>query len=392
MAEPGGRLFTPRFFLMCGFTFTVFLSLFQLLPTAPYRILQLGGSEVAAGLFLGGLTYASALSAPVTGALSDRVGRRRMLVVSSVVITGFAFAYAFSPSYPVLIALVFVHGLFWSGLMSASAAYMIGMIPPERRAEGISYWGMATVLATAAAPALGLFVFRHGWLALCASVGVLNILMAVIAWNLPEDGSGQHAGARPPLFTKDLVEWRILFVSMSLFLVCFAYGSITSFVALYTEKRGIAPRSLFFTVFSLVVFCVRPVLGRVADAVGARLLLLPCLGLVAVALAMLAIATTRGMLIASAVVFGLGFGNLYPVYVTHVLKYVSPGRRGAAFGGILAAFDTGIGTGSILAGVLIRRFGFQTAYATAAAIAALSIPVFVLLERRFLVDESRSEA
>ena len=37
-------LFTRRFFTMCGFTFTVFLSLFQLLPTAPFRILDLGGS------------------------------------------------------------------------------------------------------------------------------------------------------------------------------------------------------------------------------------------------------------------------------------------------------------------------------------------------------------
>ena len=73
------RLFTRRFFVMCGFTFTVFLSLFQLLPTAPFRILDLGGSTVAAGLFLGLLTYASALSAPFTGALADRFGRRRML-------------------------------------------------------------------------------------------------------------------------------------------------------------------------------------------------------------------------------------------------------------------------------------------------------------------------
>src|SRR5436190_5378584 len=81
-------LFTPRFFVMFGFTFTVFLSAFQLLPTAPYRILALGGSPFAAGLFLGFLTYASAFSAPVTGALADRVGKRRMLVGCSLAIAG----------------------------------------------------------------------------------------------------------------------------------------------------------------------------------------------------------------------------------------------------------------------------------------------------------------
>jgi len=80
------RLFTPRFFVMCGFTFTVFLSAFQLLPTAPFRILELGGSTFASGLFLGFLTYASATSAPLTGAIADHIGQRRTLIVASGVI------------------------------------------------------------------------------------------------------------------------------------------------------------------------------------------------------------------------------------------------------------------------------------------------------------------
>ena len=65
---PSDRLFTPRFFLMCGFTFTVFLSLFQLLPTAPFRILDLGGSTAAAGLFLGVLYLKTASLWLATGA------------------------------------------------------------------------------------------------------------------------------------------------------------------------------------------------------------------------------------------------------------------------------------------------------------------------------------
>src|SRR5258708_12608887 len=73
MSNPSDRLFTASFFIMCGFTFTVFLSAFQLLPTAPFRILELGGSKLAAGLFLGLLTYASALSAPFPGALADPI-------------------------------------------------------------------------------------------------------------------------------------------------------------------------------------------------------------------------------------------------------------------------------------------------------------------------------
>jgi MFS family permease len=377
------RLFSRPFLLMCGFTFSVFLSLFQLLPTAPFRILELGGSTVAAGLFLGLLTYASALSAPFTGALADRFGRRRMLLVSSLAITGFSTAYALAKSWQLLVGLAFFHGLFWSGLLSASAAYIIGLIPPARRAEGIGYWGMATVLATAFAPALGLELYKHGWVALCASVGTLNLVMAAIAWRLPEsEGPARATGA--PFFTRDFIEWPVLAVSMSLFLCSFGYGGVTSFVAMWTQRSGLSPKGLFFTVFSLTVLCMRPFVGRFADRVGPRRVILPLLGLVAVSFAVLSVATTRPLLAVSAVLFGASFGNVYPVYVAHVTRHIGPARRGAAFGAILAAFDMGIGTGSVVLGAVIGHAGFPAAYGTAAVLAAFSIPAFVLLEKRHL--------
>jgi MFS family permease len=377
------RLFSRPFFLLCGFTFTVFLSLFQLLPTAPFRILDLGGSTVAAGLFLGLLTYASALSAPFTGALADRFGRRRMLLVSSLAITGFSVAYAFTSSWRLLVGLAFLHGLFWSGLLSASAAYMTGLIPPGRRAEGIGYWGMATVLATAFAPILGLAVYRRGWGALCLSVGILNIVMAALAWRLPESTATPPVPGMP-FFTRDLVEWRVLALSMSLFLCSFGYGGVTSFVAIFTEKSGIVPKGLFFAAFSLTVLFIRPFVARYADRIGPRRLLMPLLVLVSISFVALAFATTAPRLVLAAVLFGAGFGNMYTVYAAHVTKFVAPERRGAAFGAIIAAFDIGIGTGSIALGGVIQRFGFAAAYLTAAALAALSVPAFLLLEKRFL--------
>jgi MFS family permease len=157
------RLFTPHFFVMCGFTFTVFLSAFQLLPTAPFHILDLGGTTFASGLFLGFLTYSSAFSAPLTGALADRLGQRRVLIISSLALAAFSASYAIIPSYRVMLGLVVIHGVFWSGLLSASASYMTSLLPESRRAEGISYWGLSTVAAMAIAPSAGLWIYKRGW-------------------------------------------------------------------------------------------------------------------------------------------------------------------------------------------------------------------------------------
>ncbi len=383
-------LLTARFFMMCGFTFTVFLSLFQLLPTAPFRILELGGSSAVAGLFLGLLTYASALSAPITGALADRIGKRVMLLATSLGITAFSLAYALSRTYWIPLVLVFFHGLVWSGLLSASSAYMTDVIPEARRAEGIGYWGMATMLATAVAPWLGLQVYKRGWAWLCAGTALLNLVMAAIAWRLPPDTRVAARLSRDRFVGPHLVEWRVVGVALALFLCSFGYGGITSFVAVVADRNGIRPRSLFFTAFALTVLSTRIFSGRLADRVGHRRFLLPCLALTTLGLALTARARTGLELAVAAAVFGLGFGNQYPAFVGHVLQFVDPARRGSAFGGIIAAFDTGIGTGSIAVGWLAERLGFPGAFAVAAALSAFAIPYFLWAERRFLRSRPQS--
>jgi predicted MFS family arabinose efflux permease len=378
------RLFSPRFFLMCGFSFTVFLSAFQLLPVAPYRILALGGSAAVAGLFLGFLTYSSAFTAPLTGSLADRLGSRRILIISSLAITAFSLIYAILPSYPLMLALVLVHGLFWSGLLSASAAYVTALVPVSRRAEGMGYWGLSTVLAVSVAPTLGLWVYSHGgWTAMCLEAAALNTLMAFIAWRLPADPP--RAGHAQSLSGRSLLEWRILAVSASLFLYSFGYGGLTSFIALYTDANSVTPRALYFTVFSLTIVVTRPFIGRFADRAGYRRVFLPSVGLVVIAFALLAVGGSRPLLIASALLFGTGFGSAYPAFLGHVLKFVDENRRGAAFGSIIGMFDTGIGTGSIAMGWIVEHLGYRAAWATAASLALCSIPYFLLVERRVLV-------
>lgn len=395
MPPTAERVFTPRFFLMCGFTFTVFLSLFQLLPTVPFFILDLGGSTAVAGLFLGVLTFGSALSAPVTGALADRMGKRRMLLVCSLAIAGFSVAYGLSPSYWLPLVLVFFHGLFWSGLLSASSAYMTDLLPERRRAEGIGYWGMSTMTAIAVAPGLGFWVYRFGWGWLCAEVALLNLVMFAIASRLEEITSASRP--RGAFFGRHMVEWRVLLVAMALFLCSFGYGGITSFVAVLAEENGIAPKSIFFTAFAVVVLGTRLFSGRLADRVGPRRVFLPCLALVTVGIALTAVAQTRAQLVLAAVVFGAGLGNMYPAFVAHVFKHVDPARRGAAFGGILAAFDTGIGAGSIVLGALAGHVGLRTAFGAAALLSAFAVPYYLWAERRFLIgpgapDEERGVA
>jgi MFS family permease len=244
------------------------------------------------------------------------------------------------------------------------------------------------MLAVAVAPGLGLALYRRGWVWVCGGAAILNLVMAGIAFSLPE---AHVAPSERPRRIRDLVEWRVLGMASSLFLMSFGYGAAVSFAALWTEQNGVAPRSIWFTTFAVVVLVTRFFSGRLADRVGARKLLLPAFVLGGVALFLLGSATTRTALVVSAALYGLGFGNAYTFFVAHVFRFVKPERRGAGFGSAIAAFDTGIGTGSMILGALAERAGFGAAFHLGGALAVLAPAAFLLAERRLLKEEAAVE-
>lgn len=381
------KLFTARFFTMWTFSFTVFLSVFQLLPTAPFHITDLGGSTLQAGMFLGLLTFSSAMFAPLTGAIGDRIGHRKVLLMASAAIAVITVAYAIIESVPLILALAFVQGFFWSGMLSASNAYLLTIIPRSRRAEGLGYAGMASVFALGVAPTVGFQIYRAGWFWLAMTCLALNVAVFFIALFLE---SHKHDGPHPPMTLRNIIEPRVIALATTLFLFSFGYGGLTSFSSLYADAAGVTPRGIYLTTLAAAILLARPTLGHLGDRYGYKRVFVPCTVLVAIALGILA--TTPGLtgMVISALTFGVGFGLAHPTFTAYVMAHVSDARRGAAFGTIIAAFDTGIGTGSTTMGWLIQHWGYAVAFGVAAVLAACAAPYFIAIDRRLERMEARA--
>jgi len=260
---------------------------------------------------------------------------------------------------------------------------MTATLPAARRAEGLGYWGLASVSAIGIAPPLGFWMYSLGWSALCLEIAGLNLLMAAIAWWLPDDREEAAALPPRPRTLKGLVEWRVLALSITMALIAFGYGSLTTFSAMFADELGISPRSLFLTAMAGAILVGRLSVGRFLDRVGHRRALLPCLAATALGMTLLALAQGKVLFVVAAVVFGSGFGLVYPAYAAYIMKRIPQWRRGAAFGAMLAAFDTGIGSGSTVMGWLVDQMGFRPAFGIAAALAALALPYFLVAEKRF---------
>ena len=154
---------------MWSYSFTVFLSAFQLLPTAPFHILALGGSQLEAGL----VPRLPDLRVGDLGA-DHRRDRRSLRQAPR--------ADRREPGdHGVLAALrdravLSDHPRRWCWCTACSgraccrarARTSLDIVPKSRRAEGLGYSGFASVLGVAVAPWIGLWIFDHGgWRLLC---------------------------------------------------------------------------------------------------------------------------------------------------------------------------------------------------------------------------------
>lgn len=375
-------LFTRRFVALWLFQFLTFFSAFQLLPVIPLRIVDLGGDKATAGLFLFVYTAASALSAPVMGTVADHVGRRRMIVVASILFVVFSLAYGVVPWLPLVLLIAVVHGTLWSSILSSASAMMTDLIPGSRRTEGLAYWGLAPTAAIGVAPAVGLYVHRFGWFTLCAEIAALSVLTAIWASRLPGGRQREERTAFPR--ARDFWDWQVVQTTLSLAVVSFGYGGITSYVALLSRERGIEPESLFFTVFAVTIVLVRVFTSRLGDRFGPKVLLYPAFVAMPIAFALLARASNRAEMIAAGVLFGIGLGASFPAFMTFVVTNTAEHHRARTFGSVILAFDTGIGLGSLVIGAIGQRASLGTAFNVAAIVACLSIPIFVATSRRLV--------
>jgi MFS family permease len=361
------------------YAFITFFSAFQLLPAIPFRILELGGSKAEAGWFLSVYTFSSAFAAPVMGTIADHLGRRRLLITASILFIGFSVAYGLVRNLPLLFLIAAIHGAIWSGILASASALMSEYIPESRRTQGMAYWGLASTGAIAIAPAVGLWVYHFGWMTLCFELAAISVVMVFGALLLRVD---EKPASPRRLAVSDAWDWRVIATALSLTVASFGYGGMTSYAAIIAVERHITPVAIYLTTYAISIVLFRVCFSHLGDRIGPKRVLYPALVLVPLAFAWLGIAHTRWEMIASATLFGIGFGAAYPAFVTIILGSTDPARRARTFGSIVWAFDTGIGTGSFAIGAIGQHYGLTNAFLVAAALSCFSIPIFAWASAR----------
>lgn len=351
--------------------------LFAVLPL--FVVQELNGAQSQVGMIMGAFAVSAVLSRPGSGRIVDVWSRKTGLSLGALIYCLAPALYTQAGSVPVMLGLRFFHGIGIAVYTTAGSVMAADLCPPARRGEGMGYYGMAMNLAMTIGPALGAALVGsigfNGLFWLSSSLALVSLLLTQALREKPHPHTHSQAGAeRPPLFSR-----AALFPGFIAMCMTMTFGAVVSFLPLFVQAHQLGNPGLFFTVYSIVVVASRPVAGRSADRFGRAAVIIPGMLLLAVAMIILAYATSLWGLLWSAVLQGLGFGCVHPAIMALVVDRSSVRDRGPALATLMGAFDVGVGLSAIGLGQVLEQTNFTVMYLCTAGIALVGAGTFAVV-------------
>ena len=267
----------PALLVVYAAVFVDMLGFGIILPLLPYQVQDLGGSGVWVGAVLTAYAAAQFVSAPVLGALSDRFGRRPLLLASlagsavSLALTGIA------TGLPMLLAARLLAGLF-GGAIAVGQAYVVDLSEPAQRTRALGLVGASIGMGFVFGPAIGAGLAGLGFAGVsfvAAGVAAANLVAGFLL--LPR-GRTSAAPGRAGSFSRlgglvTALRYRALrLVLGAIFAATLAFvGMEATFALLGAARFDLGPRGLglVFTGVGVVMAIVQGgLVGRLTDRFG----------------------------------------------------------------------------------------------------------------------------
>jgi MFS transporter, DHA1 family, tetracycline resistance protein len=371
MAErsPTGALFLTVVIDLIGFGIV--------LPLLPGYAARFQVSETAIGIVVGSFSLMQFLFAPWWGRLSDRIGRRPVLLIglagSALSYLLFAFAGGF---WTLLLSRILAGGM--GATVNVAQAYLADVTPVEQRARAMGLLGAAFGVGFVLGPAIAGITVPLGQRAPGLVAAVISLASFIVAWfRLPE--TRVH---RPIDSTTLPADWRRFAAPYSvMFLIVLAFTVMTVVFPLYSERTlGYDQRSTsyFFVLLGLVSALIQGwLIGGLSRRYREHTLMVA--GGVSLALGLGIIPLTQSDLVPpglhlagllTALVFiSVGTGLSMPSISGFVSRITPPTRQGAALGTLQSIGSFGRIVGPPASGFLTDIAGERTVFLVAAAIA-----------------------
>jgi MFS family permease len=355
----------------------------MLIPELPQYLTELGGASHK-GLIISLFTLTAMLSRPFSGKIADKVGRVPVMIFGSVV------CFICSMIYPVLttvagfLLLRVVHGFSTGFTPTGQTAFLSDIIPAHRRGEAMGLLGTAGSLGMASGPAVGGTIannFGLNAMFYCSSAfAIISIVILIGIKETLKERQRFHASVFK-VRREDLFEPRVLIPCLVMGLSAYAYGSIFTIMPDLGEFMGIKNKGLLFTYLTAASLVVRLLGGKASDRWGRKPILQISTALIFIAMMVVAMADTKGMLITGVVLYGFAQGTTSPTLLAWATDLSDERYKGRAIASLYIFMEFGIGIGAFVSGLLYanNNENFFLTFSVSALLAAFAFIYLSLL-------------
>lgn len=359
---------------LIGF-FAIFSTTIAKNPVLPLYVSALGGGDAVIGLISAVSPFAGILLSFPVGALSDKIGRRKLLRLSGIVFLTAPLLYLLVSDPLLLIPVRFFHGMATAILGPVMSALIAERFTKEK-GERIGQYSSATLYGRTLAPLAGgalisYFVyapdlFRYQSVYLAAFGAGLIVFLLILTLDEPESPSPQRFGFSDfwlslTTFMGNIRLRATAYVDMAVY---FIFGAFETFLPLYLLANRIDPFliGVIFAVQVLSIALTKPFFGRLADRTDPRVQIIGGVLLLGLSAGVIPLFTTFFPLLIISLISGLGMSLSTVATTKYVADIAEKEEIGASMGALSSIMDVGHSGGPLLTGVIITYAGYQTGF------------------------------
>ena len=364
--------------VLWGVTLMAVLGTSSVTPAFPAIVRELGVSSGQVGLLITVFTLPGILLTPVLGLLSDRYGRKKILVPALILFGLAGGACAFARSFDLLLALRLFQGMGAAALGTLNVTVIGDIYGGRERSAALGYNSSVLSIGTASYPAIGGLLATFGWFYPFA-LPLLAIPIAVLvlfSLRNPEPRNDQGLKEYFGSVWQHLRSREVFgLLGASLLTFTLLFGPQLTYLPILMNERFDAPSYLIGAVLSgasLTTALTSSQLGRLTGRFSEKTLLKAAFVVYAIALALVAVMPTLPLLVIPAVLFGLAQGINLPNVFSLLNSHAPSENRGAFMATNGMSLRAGQTIGPLLMASIAGAVGLTGAYLAAAGLALLA--------------------
>lgn len=393
-SEQKPKLWNSNYLRVWVANFMIFFSFMLLTPLLPsYLSETFGADKQTIGIVLSGYTLTALMIRSLSGFLVDSFPRRIVLMVSYFIFALCFAGYLVAGSLLAFAIVRTMHGAPFGATTVSNSTVAIDVLHPERRAEGIGYYGLSNNIATAISPTVALLLFdRWGSYDMLFWAALITAMIGLWSTSTVKMRSREIKRDKRPLSLDRFILLKGWREGAAMICYSFSYGVLATYIAIYgKEELGITGGTgLFFMLLAIGLILSRLVGSRTLRQ--GKVTQNATIGTAISLFGYLLFAAVHNLwgYYGAALIIGLGNGHMFPAFQTMFINLADNSQRGTANSTLLVSWDIGVGLGILVGGIVSQHAGYSAAFWTAWGVNLVGVVIYNLFVRRhFLANKLR---